>query len=157
MIKKFLISLFIISHLLLLTQNYSYIIEGYKTGFNIWDLYQTLWDLKYTFNIYTLWLFIIMSLLMSANVAMLWQYYVERGKLIIKYNKNKNIFALTLSILGIGCASCGAVALSLLLGILGVSAASLPLHGAEIGIAGVSLLSYSTYQLYKLYKSPNIC
>ncbi len=142
---------------MLISQNYSYIIEGYKIGFNMIDLYKTLWDLQYTFNIYTLWLFIIMSLLMAANVAMLWQYYTERGKLILKYNKSKNILAVALSVLGIGCASCGAVALSFLLGILGVSAASLPLHGAEIGIAGVSLLIYSTYTLYKKYKEPFVC
>lgn len=156
-VKTFLISFFVISHLILLTQNYSYMWEGAQIGMDFKDLYTTLWDIKYTFNIVTGISTLLICILISANLAMAYDYYKRRGDIILKYNKSKNIFAIILSIIGIGCASCGAVAASLLLSIAGVSMNSWPLDGAELSLLALAILVYSTYIMYKKYKAPNVC
>ncbi len=157
MIKNFIITLIVIVHILLLTQNYSYIIEGYRLGFGFTDLYSTLFDIKYTFNYLTFFIFFVMSLLLSINIVLAIEYYKARGTMILKYNKGKNAIATLLAIVGLGCASCGAVGLSLLMSLLGLGAGSLPLDGAEFGLVGLLIMAYSTYTLYKKYRQPYVC
>ena len=156
-IKTFLISLFIVSHLILLTQNYYFVIQGIDIGMSAKDVYTTLWDIRYTFNIVTGISTLLISILISANLAMAYDYYKRRGQIILKYNKSKNILAVALSIIGIGCASCGAVAASLLLSIAGISMSNWPLEGAELSLLALAILCYSTYLMYKKYKSPMVC
>ena len=156
-IKTFLISLFIVSHLILLTQNYTYVVQGIDIGMNPIDLYSTLWDLKYTFNIVTGISTLFICILISANLAMAYDYYKRRGEIILRYNKSKNILAVILSIIGISCASCGVVAASLLLSIVGISMSNWPLHGAELSLIALAIMCYSTYLMYKKYKAPMLC
>lgn len=61
--------------------------------------------------------------------------------------------------LGLGCAACGSIILTSLIGTVGgVSVlAFLPLRGGELGIIGALLLSYSTYLLAKQVNKPLVC
>ena len=156
-IKTFLISLFIVSHLILLTQNYAYIIQGIDIGMSIREVYSALWDIKYTFTMVTGISTLFICILISANLAMAYDYYKRRGEIILRYNKSKNILAVILSIIGISCASCGAVAASLLLSIVGISMSNWPLHGAELSLIALAIMCYSTYLMYKKYKAPKVC
>ena len=155
LIKIFIVNLIVISHLILLIQNWSFIKEGYMIGMSSIDLYQTLWDLKYTFTILTGSIFAMVCILLAFNISMVWLYFKERGELILKYDKSKSLLGTVLAVLGLSCASCGAVAITFILSLFG--GVALPLQGAEIGIVGVLLLGYSSYTLWKKYRAPKVC
>lgn len=61
--------------------------------------------------------------------------------------------------LGLGCAACGSIILTSLIGTVGgISLLTLlPLRGGELGIIGALLLSYSTYLLAKQVSKPLVC
>ncbi|RJQ34097.1 hypothetical protein C4568_03065 [Candidatus Parcubacteria bacterium] len=61
--------------------------------------------------------------------------------------------------LGLGCAACGSIILTSLVGTAGGVGilALLPLRGSEFGIIGVVLLGYSTYLLAKQINKPLVC
>lgn len=162
----------------LLIQNFTYVKEGYAVGMNVSDLLGTMWDLKYTFNWITGIIFIITSLLLSFNIWLFVEYYRLRAKALygvkatqkataVAVNVTKSMpgivstFASTigtiLAVIGVGCASCGAVAISLLLSLLGLTTNMLPFAGAEFGILGIIILAISCYTLWGKYKNPYIC
>lgn len=60
---------------------------------------------------------------------------------------------------GVGCAACGSLILTSLIGTAGgISVlAILPLRGGELGIIGVALLGYSMYLLAKQINKPLVC
>jgi len=60
---------------------------------------------------------------------------------------------------GVGCAACGPLILTSLIGTVGgISVlAILPLRGGELGIIGVALLGYSMYLLAKQITKPLVC
>ncbi len=62
-------------------------------------------------------------------------------------------------VLGIGCAACGSLILTAVLGTaLGASMlAALPLRGGEFGIIGVILLGAATYLLARQISRPPVC
>lgn len=68
-------------------------------------------------------------------------------------------FALTLAILGVGCAACGAVLLSTILGFFGISGllAYFPYHGVEVGYLGLILLMAISYTLSRRLANPYAC
>ncbi len=61
--------------------------------------------------------------------------------------------------LGVGCAACGSLIVTSLVGTVGGISliALLPLRGSEFGILGVALLGYSTYLLAKQSTKPLVC
>lgn len=61
--------------------------------------------------------------------------------------------------IGLGCAACGSLILTSLIGTVGgISILTLlPMRGGELGILGVVLLGYSTYLLAKQITKPRIC
>ena len=61
--------------------------------------------------------------------------------------------------LGLGCAACGSLILTSIIGTVGGIGvlALLPLRGSEFGIIGVLLLGYSTYLLAKRVTKPLVC
>jgi uncharacterized membrane protein len=63
------------------------------------------------------------------------------------------------AVFGIGCAACGSVILTAILGIAGTGALLtwLPLHGLEFGVVGIILLSFSIYYLAKRINDPLVC
>ncbi|MHB1086803.1 MAG: hypothetical protein ACYCZ0_03590 [Minisyncoccota bacterium] len=61
--------------------------------------------------------------------------------------------------LGLGCAACGSIILTSLLGTTGGLGVLtfLPLRGGELGIIGVALLGFSTYLLARQVTKPLVC
>ena len=102
---------------------------------------------------------IAIALLTGINVALI-TYYVRRQK---QQLSQAGIAASGLGILlgtvGIGCAACGSLILTSLLGTVGGAGliAVLPLRGGEFGIVGAMLLLSATYLLAKQINKPLVC
>ena len=100
------------------------------------------------------------AVLFGINIALL-TYYIRR-----RQEKTGNTKASLASLggivsagLGIGCAACGSVVLTSLLGMFGAGSLLLllPLHGAEFGIVGLILLLVSIRYLIKRIQDPLVC
>lgn len=103
---------------------------------------------------------IAISVLFGMNIALLVFYIRRRKQLSPKITTNAAGFAgLVSGFFGIGCAACGSVIISALLGsaVGGALLLALPLHGAEFGLLGVALLGYSVIQLCKRIADPAVC
>ena len=101
------------------------------------------------------------SILIGMNVALLVFYIKRRQKTTPANTKTASagFLGLVSAVFGIGCAACGSVILSGLLASFGAIGllAFLPLHGAEVGVLAVLLLSYSLSQLTKRIADPLVC
>jgi hypothetical protein len=101
------------------------------------------------------------SVLFGLNSALL-VYYIVRRRGTGLSNAGGNtagFFGLVSGFFGIGCAACGSVIVSGLLTLFGAGGllALLPFHGAEFGLLGVILLSFSVFQLCKRISDPLVC
>jgi len=106
----------------------------------------------------TLFVTLFVSVLSAINIILLVLYYRERGAMLFK-SSGSGFFGLVLGALGIGCSACGTLALTAVLGTLGLGwiVVFLPFHGAEIYALGILLLLFSIYQLIKLINKPLTC
>lgn len=102
---------------------------------------------------------ILVSILFSINISLL-IYYIRRR---LSGDGCKSIHVTTFggfisSILGVGCAACGSIIFTTL---LGTSSSGLliylPFHGFEFGFLGFSLLILSTYYIIKKINDPLVC
>lgn len=103
---------------------------------------------------------ILISFLFGMNTALLVFYIRRRKQLAPKIGTNAAGFAgLVSGAFGIGCAACGSVIISAILGSAAGAALllALPLHGAEFGLLGVALLAYSVLQLCRRIADPAVC
>lgn len=112
------------------------------------------------FTILTGLYLLIISALFGVNIALL-TYYIRRRKINSKNSKAEltSIGGILSAVLGIGCAACGSVILTAILGIFGAGSLIilLPLKGMEFGILGLFLLGFSTVYLLKRINDPLIC
>lgn len=102
------------------------------------------------------------ALLFGVNSALLAYYIRRRQRQVPVAGSSANaagILGAVSGVFGIGCAACGSVIISGVLTLLGGGwlLAFLPLHGAEFGLLGVLLLSFSVYQLSKRINDPLVC
>jgi hypothetical protein len=120
--------------------------------------FSTLFDLTSGFTLASLLLAVLGSLLGAANLALAYTYISLRGEVIVQSGLYSG-FGLLAAILGIGCAACGTVLLSIVLGFFGASGALLlfPYGGIEIGFAGLFILLFATYALARKVAQPNVC
>jgi hypothetical protein len=121
-------------------------------------MFATLFDIKNTFSTSTLLLAILGSIIGGINISLAYTYMKMRGEVILKSGLFSGI-GLFLAFLGIGCAACGTVFISVLLGFFGLSSVlhMLPYHGQEIGYLGLLVLVVSTYILSHKVAQPNVC
>lgn len=100
----------------------------------------------------------LVSVLSAVNIVLLVLYYKERGAMLMR-TSSKGLFGIALGALGIGCSACGTLALTAVLGTLGLGwiVTFLPFHGMEVYVLGVLLLLFSIYQLIKLINKPLTC
>lgn len=99
----------------------------------------------------------IIAPLAGINIAMLIYYFRKRAAGL--KTAGTSVLGIIGSFLGIGCASCGSVILSSLIGI-GATAGLvtfLPLHGAEFGILGIVVVAWSTFVVAKKIQAPLVC
>ena len=101
---------------------------------------------------------ILIAVLAGINAALIVHLIKTRGVLGrgAVFGISGGLFAGTL---GLGCAACGSIILTSLIGTVGGLSvlALLPLRGGELGIIGVGLLGYSTYLLAKQVNKPLVC
>ena len=78
-------------------------------------------------------------------------YYLKHSSLL----EIKSFGGLVLAVLGLGCASCGSLILTPILGVAaGGFLASLPLDGGEFAILGIGLMLWSLYSLAQKIDRP---
>lgn len=101
---------------------------------------------------------IAIAILTGINVA-LFVYYVKRQRQLAQGGLAVGSIGIVSGILGMGCAACGSLILTPLLGTVGGIGviALLPLRGGEFGILGVILLGIATYLLAKQIGKPMVC
>lgn len=94
----------------------------------------------------------------SLVVTQLYAYFRARGKLLAKDGTLGGL-GLLLAVLGVGCAACGTLVVSTILGIFGYSTLLMyfPLHGVEIGYFGACMLAVLSYVLAKRLATPYTC
>ncbi len=113
-----------------------------------------------TMNLHTLIFTILIALLFGVNSAMLLYYVNRTGVLGVTSGKTLigKILGLVAGILGVGCASCGALLLTPLLGTAGVAFLStyLPFAGAEFVLLGVLILLWSASSIIKKIDNPYV-
>lgn len=100
---------------------------------------------------------ILIAFLFAINISLFIYYFLRAAKL----SKEAGIgtVGFIIGVIALGCASCGSIILTSLLGI-GVTAAFigvLPLKGAEFGLLSIILLSISIYFLSKKINDPIVC
>lgn len=127
-------------------------------GNRIWLSFQTLFDIKSTFDTGSLLLALLGSLLGGINLSLAYTYIRLRGEVILHSGLYSGI-GLFIAFLGIGCAACGTAFLSVILGFFGFSAMiqMLPYQGMEIGYIGLIILCIATYTLSQKVSTPNVC
>lgn len=107
--------------------------------------------------IFDRFLIITLALLFGVNVAM--TTFLLSRRVRLSNAAGASFFGTIAGILGIGCASCGSLVLT---GILGVSTSAsiiafLPLKGAEFSAFGIILIFFSIYLISKKITSPEVC
>jgi hypothetical protein len=127
-----------------------------KTTF-LFSLYGTLFT---NFSLFSALNLLLIATLFGINITLL-VYYIRRQQLA---SRNLTAHATSLGglvsgLLGIGCAACGSVILTALLGMFGASGflLLLPLHGAEFGLIGVIFLVISIRYLVRRIDDPLVC
>jgi hypothetical protein len=124
-------------------------------------IFNLLGSLTTNFTLVSASYLILVSFIMGLNIALL-VLYIKRRQLGPD-NKMKTGWAgiggTVSAILGIGCASCGSIIITSVLGIAGGGAlvALLPFQGYEFGVIGLVLLTYSIYYLTKKINDPLVC
>lgn len=98
------------------------------------------------------------ALLAGINIAFI-TYLIRRQQELSQSGAVVGTFGILSGTVGMGCAACGSLILTSLLGTVGGAgfAAALPLRGGEFGIIGVVLLGASTYFLAKQITKPLVC
>ena len=103
---------------------------------------------------------VLIAVLLGMNIALL-VYYIRRRQIggNNKAGNTASIAGIVAGTFGVGCAACGTVILSTMFAVFGGGGLLLllPLHGAEFGVLGVILLSFSIYQLGKRINDPLVC
>jgi hypothetical protein len=129
---------------------------GIKLSF-LWSLYGSLLT---SFTLFSGAYTVALAVLFGINIALL-TFYIRRRQEVSRNTKIhlSSVAGLVSGIFGIGCAACGSVIITSVLGLFGASSLLLllPFHGAEFGVLGIVLLSISIRYLMKHINDPLVC
>lgn len=102
-------------------------------------------------------LLIISSLLSGLQIALLTYFIRQRTK--IAKTAGMSFIGTGLSVLGIGCASCGSIVISSLLGLstTAILVGGLPFKGQEFSVIGIFILLFAIKQTVDKFNKPEIC
>jgi len=126
-----------------------------STKFKI--LYTSLESIRTNFTPLSGVLIVLLAIMVGINIAMLVYYFKKKSAL--EKTAGTSVFGIIAGFLGIGCASCGSVLITSLIGV-GATAGILrffPLAGAEFSILGVVIVAWSTYLVAQKIHSPLAC
>lgn len=129
-------------------------------GDKLWFLLSLYGTLFSNFTLLAAANLVLIAVMFGVNIALL-VYYIRRQQLATS-NMTAHVTTvggLVSGILGIGCAACGSIILTALLGTFGASGfiLLLPFHGAEFGLVGVLFLVFSIRYLVKRIDDPLVC
>lgn len=97
------------------------------------------------------------AILAGVNAALA-AYQIHRQRAFSGGSAGVGALGIISGALGVGCAACGSLILTALLGVSGAGAlAFLPLRGGEFGLLGVALLTAATYLLARRVARPLTC
>ncbi len=155
---KFIIFLVVFLHLIFAFQNYNFFLESLRLGFGFGAAYGELFDVRSTFNMFTLGVALVTIVLSAYNFALLGE-FLKQQKAVQKDNLKSSSglfsFSLIIAIIGTHCLSCTA---ALFGGLVSLSTISfLPFAGKEIGIAGIILLLLSARGISNKVNNPYVC
>lgn len=168
MLKKYLLSkrffvrfvffLVIFLHLIFAFQNFSFFAESLRLGFGFASAYGELFDVRSTFDMFTLIVALLTIALSAYNFALLME-FIDQQKALQKNGLKKSNglfgFSFILAIIGTHCVSCSA---ALFGGLISLTAISfLPFGGKEIGVAGIVLLILSARGISNKVNNPYVC
>jgi len=117
-------------------------------------------SLATNFTSFSAVILIVTSLLFGINISLLIYYIKSRqAKTLNTTSHLATIGGMISAIFGIGCAACGSVIFTAVLGAFGAGSfiLLLPYKGAEFGLLGIFLLGSSVYYLSKKINNPLIC
>ncbi len=102
---------------------------------------------------------IAIALLTGINIALITNYVQIQREYVSKAGMTAGSLGIISGVFGLGCAACGSLILTSILGTAGGASliTLLPLKGSEFGILGVTLLLVSTYLLAKQITKPLVC
>lgn len=102
---------------------------------------------------------VLISLLVGINVALILFLYRRQKRAMTGGGVGATSLGALFGMFSVGCAACGSVILTSLLGVVGgVGVLTfLPLRGQEIGILGVLILGYTTFLLVQTITKPLTC
>ncbi|NCN06652.1 MAG: hypothetical protein GW946_02300 [Candidatus Pacebacteria bacterium] len=114
-------------------------------------------SLQTNFTMISRSLILITAVLAGVQISLLT--YHMRQKIRVQKSLGMSFAGILSGLLGVGCASCGSVILTSLVGIGSTTAiiAFLPLKGQEFGLLGVGLLVFANVFLIKKISQPVIC
>ena len=102
-------------------------------------------------------LILITAILAGINMALIMHYVRKRAS--AQKAAGTSLLGILIGFIGIGCASCGSVVLSSLIGVSATAGVVnfLPLHGAEFALIGIAILLWASWTIIKKINGPNVC
>lgn len=118
---------------------------------------QLLGSITTNFTIFSAGYTIVIAILAGVYVS-LFTYRFRRQKKLSQKSLSVSFIGLLSGVTGLGCAACGSIVTTSLIGVGGLgSLALLPFKGSEFGVFGIVLLVTSIYLLAKQINQPLIC
>lgn len=112
------------------------------------------------FNLLSATNLVLIAVLFGVNISLV-TYYIRRQQVASSNTKvhAASMGGLVSGVLGIGCAACGSIILTALLGTFGAGSfiVLLPFHGAEFGLIGIALMLASIYYVSARINDPLVC
>ena len=105
------------------------------------------------FHVFSRTVTILIVTLFGVNTAMALHYL--KGRFALDRSAGTGFVGTVFGMLGVGCASCGSIIASSVLGtaVVGI----LPFRGLEFGLIGILILSFSIYLTAKRISEPEVC
>ncbi len=102
---------------------------------------------------------LLLLVMLFSLYSVLFVLYIRRSRVVKPATSAVGFFGFFAGLFGVGCAACGAVLFSGLLGLFGGAAllAALPLQGVEFGIIGVVILGAGCWWLVNKLTDPLVC
>ncbi len=131
--------------------------DFFSIGVKIKILAGTLGLIKTNFNLVSAMIVIALSILSGINMAM-FIFYLKR-RITLQKSANLGFIGIVSGLLGVGCASCGSVVLSTIIGLSATTSfiGILPFGGHEFGILGLAVIILSIYLIGKKIPNPLLC
>lgn len=136
---------------------YTFVSDTYPLLSKIRILWSSLSSFQTNFTVVSRITLITAGVFVGINFSFLVFYF--RRQLAVKREAGLNFFGILLSLLGIGCSTCGSVILSSIFGIAATASilSFFPLRGLEINLLSIAILFLSTIFLAKKIQSPSVC